>query len=216
MGRSPELERTATVKTKLNQLMMVMLLIGTLLAAGAAQAAPAPGRTAAPAGSSHADALLPGDTTRAPAAFHQDTPQMARGGNGFLLVWEDTRTNYNNTLEGAAPQGGYESGTQLKDIYAARLDAAGQLMDPTPIVVAQAPWSQTRPQVAWNGQNWLVVWNTRAGGRHHDHDRRAGGARLAARGGAGQPGHRPRTGDPPLTSSGPSWPATAPTGWWPG
>ena len=69
MGRSPELERTATVKTKLNQLMMVMLLIGTLLAAGAAQAAPAPGRTAAPAGgSSHADALLPGDTT--PARQH--------------------------------------------------------------------------------------------------------------------------------------------------
>ena len=81
-------------------------------------------------------------------------------GNGYLVVWEDSRTNYNNILDGAAPQGGDEGGQQLKDIYAARLDAAGQLMDPTPIVVAQAPWSQTRPQVAWNGQNWLVVWNT--------------------------------------------------------
>ena len=109
MGRSPELERTETVKTKIHPLVIVLLLVASLLAAGAAQAAPSTGRTSAPAsGSSHAAALLPGDTTRAPAAFHQDTPQMARGGNGFLLVWEDSRTNYNNTLEGAAPQGGYE------------------------------------------------------------------------------------------------------------
>src|SRR3954468_23307281 len=151
MRCSPIRKRQRTVKTKIQQLALIMMLIGMLLAAGAAQAGPAPASAPVGPGRDHVAAVLPGDGAPAPAAFNQDTPQMARGGNGYLVVWEDSRTNYTNTLEGAAPQGGYEAGQQLKDIYAARLDATGQLVDTTPIVVAQAPWSQTRPQVAWNG-----------------------------------------------------------------
>ena len=104
--------------------------------------------------------LLPGDSAVGPAAGNQETPQIAPGGNGYLAVWEDSRTNYAGILEGFLPSGGEVTGQSLKDIYAVRLDANGQPIDTTPIIVAQATWSQTRPQVAWNGQNWLVVWNT--------------------------------------------------------
>lgn len=104
--------------------------------------------------------LLPGDTAISAAAFNQNTPEIARSDNGYLVVWEDSRTNYINIIDGFQPEAGQESGQLLKDIYAIRLDANGQPLDQTPIVVSQDIWSQTRPQVAWNGESWLVVWNT--------------------------------------------------------
>jgi hypothetical protein len=141
----------------------IMTALMILLVAGFAPVVPA--RAGAwPAAGSVAPArsvtLLPGDAALALAAGNQDMPQIAAGGPGYLVVWEDARTNYAGVLEGVLPDGGQVSGQTLRDIYAARLDAAGQLLDSTPIVVTQAARSQTRPQVAWNGQLWLVVWNT--------------------------------------------------------
>ncbi len=79
----------------------------------------------------------------------QEDVQIAAGGGGFLVVWTDKRTSYRN-FEGLDQTG--------RDVYAARLDAGGNLIDPTPIVVCQDFGSQQEPEVAWNGQHWLVVW----------------------------------------------------------
>ena len=105
-------------------------------------------------------ALLPGDGAIGPAAGNQQYSQIAAGGNGYLVVWEDSRANFGWGAGNAAVPTGSSGGQSLSDIYAARLDANGQLLDATPIVVSQATWDQTRPRVSWNGQNWLVVWTT--------------------------------------------------------
>ena len=59
----------------------------------------------------------------------------------------------------AGPYTGPGLGT-IMDIYAARLDASGNLIDTTPIVISQAGYIQSSPVVGWNGQNWLVAWST--------------------------------------------------------
>src|SRR5215204_2031426 len=105
---------------------------------------------------------LPGDTSLAvPPAGKQEKPQVSRGGETFLAVWTDTRSALapNGTLSvgGGGPYFGPLLGL-MNDIYAARLDAAGNVIDQHPIVVSQGPYNQSFPQVAWNGQNWLVVW----------------------------------------------------------
>ncbi len=90
---------------------------------------------------------LPGDATVGAAAGQQDGPAIERGGNQFLAVWVDNRTTYS----------GEETGN---DIYAVRLDAAGNAIDPTPIVIDQTYGYQRLPRVSWNGQNWLVVYES--------------------------------------------------------
>src|SRR5688572_12455537 len=80
--------------------------------------------------------LLPGDTARTAAPGTQETPRIASGSSGFLTVWADTRS----ALNGANTSGPYDGpgrGTML-DIYAARLDAAGNVIDRDPIVISQA------------------------------------------------------------------------------
>lgn len=96
-----------------------------------------------------------------PATGKQEKPQLAKGGETFLAVWSDTRTALaaNGTIQvgGGGPYSGQGLGT-MNDIYAARLDESGNVIDQHPIVVSQASYDQSYPQVAWNGQNWLVVW----------------------------------------------------------
>src|SRR6476661_8138674 len=60
-------------------------------------------------------ALLPGDSAIGPAAGNQETPQIVAGGNGYLVVWEDSRTNYAGILDGALPSGGEVGGQSLRD-----------------------------------------------------------------------------------------------------
>ncbi len=91
---------------------------------------------------------LPGDDAISPAYNNQQAPAIAQGGDKHLVVWEDSR---------AIATGGTESETG-RDIYAMRLDNAGNLLDPTPFAVTAAAGSQTSPKVAWNGTNWLVVY----------------------------------------------------------
>ncbi len=92
---------------------------------------------------------LPGDGALSPAAGDQVGPAIARGGNQYLVAWTDARTSF-FTAGGEAGSG--------RDIYAARLDAEGNLIDTTPIVVNQDESDQYDPVVVWNGENWLVVW----------------------------------------------------------
>src|SRR6266545_2102639 len=76
------------------------------------------------------------------SANPQYVASIAWDGENYLVVWEDGRT------------GSYNS----RDIYAARLSADGQILDGTGIPIALAPERQHDPIVAWNGTNYLVVW----------------------------------------------------------
>ena len=92
--------------------------------------------------------LLPGDLTVTPATHSQQDHAIAKGGNQYLAVWMDTR---GQSVGGGANQSGM-------DIFAIRLDLAGNPIDtaPFPVCVA-AGWQQT-PKVTWNGQQWLVTF----------------------------------------------------------
>jgi hypothetical protein len=105
--------------------------------------------------------VLPGDTTLAPPAGDQTNVAFARGAGLSLMVWEDTRA----ALAGTQDSHGYDGvATRITDVYAARIDDAGQPIDTLPIRVTKGAFSQTVPKVAWNGQNWLVVWTSRTAG----------------------------------------------------
>jgi Bacterial Ig domain/IPT/TIG domain/Viral BACON domain len=102
--------------------------------------------------------ILPGDMAVAPAPGNQYNPHVARGGNQYLAVWVDNRTVINGQISGiGSPTNGTGRGT-LDDIYAARLDANGNALDT--IIVAGGQYNQGTPRVGWNGQNWLVAWQT--------------------------------------------------------
>lgn len=110
-----------------------------------------------------APSFLPGDAAIVPAAGLQEQPSVAAGGPGSLVVWADARSSL---IPLAAFSGGpflSPGGGTMRDIYAARLDADGNLLDSTPIIVSAAGLNQAFPKVAWNGQNWLVVWMGQAG-----------------------------------------------------
>jgi hypothetical protein len=103
--------------------------------------------------------LLAGDTSPAAAAGPQLAPKIARGGNEYLAVWADRRTAVGANGSIGIVYFGAGIGS-MTDILAARLDASGNVIDTTPIVISQADFNQTAPQVEWNGQNWLVTWMT--------------------------------------------------------
>ena len=82
--------------------------------------------------------LLPGDGAHDEATGNQEEVAIEAGGSGFLTAWTDMRTAAQD------PQGLDQHGN---DVYAARLDAAGNLIDTTPIIVSQDAGSQRRASV---------------------------------------------------------------------
>lgn len=105
--------------------------------------------------------VLPGDTALLPPAGDQTNVAFARGAGTTLMVWEDTRA----ALAGTQDSHGYDGlTTRITDVYAARIDDAGNPIDTLPIRVATGAFSQSVPKAAWNGQNWLVVWTSRTAG----------------------------------------------------
>ncbi len=105
-------------------------------------------------GASAGQHVLPGDNARVPAVGGSRFCAIARGGPGYLVVWEDTRTS----MAGWSAQQP-RMGNQM-DIYGLRLDLAGQPIDAEPIVITNMGRSQREPRLAWNGQAWLVVFTT--------------------------------------------------------
>ncbi|SEM33953.1 hypothetical protein SAMN05444354_11549 [Stigmatella aurantiaca] len=79
------------------------------------------------------------------ATYSQYYPSVTHDGTNFLVVWDDIRgSNY--------------------DIYAARVNNAGSVLDLSGIPVSTATGSQRYPAAAYNGTNFLVVWqDTRSG-----------------------------------------------------
>lgn len=92
--------------------------------------------------------FLPGEEGLAPAPFDQREPAISLGDTQYLVAWTDTRT-------GEAPMIFTGNST---DIFAARVDDAGTLIDTTSIPITMAGANQSNPKIAWNGQNWLVIW----------------------------------------------------------
>ena len=92
--------------------------------------------------------FVPGDDAIGAAAGDQSAPAIARGGDTFLVVWSDKRSN---------PNGGiYFEFETSNDIYGVRLDATGNPLEPVSFPIAAGPGSQENPKVVWNGTNWLV------------------------------------------------------------
>lgn len=95
--------------------------------------------------------FLSGDSAIGASAGMQVEATIARGGEQYLAVWSDGRTSPDDYWP-FATEG---SGT---DIYGVRLDGEGNRIDVVPFVIHQGFGDQSSPQVAWNGESWLVVW----------------------------------------------------------
>lgn len=135
------------------------VLLGVVPAATAAVAAPP---------------LVPGKAfVLAPVrsdARHQLHPAVAWDGkNTYLVVWQ---------------QGRFYHSAQQADILAARVDANGRVLDPTPLVVCEVAGSQERPQVAFSDGVFLVAWHDLRNGRDWD----VYGARVSTEGRVLEPG----------------------------
>ena len=102
--------------------------------------------------------MFPGDDQIELAVNVQELISVAKGDQYYLAVWTDIRTvNEILTVFGSGPYFEEQMGN-TRDIYAVRYDLSGNLVDQEPIVVSNATYSQTRPRVAWNGENFLVTW----------------------------------------------------------
>jgi hypothetical protein len=99
--------------------------------------------------------FLPGDRAIRLSARDQVAPEIASGGSTVLAVWQDGRALPANLLIPPAIE--WETSY---DIYAMRLDANGAPLDRIPLVVTQEAAAQSKPQVSWNGTNWLVVFES--------------------------------------------------------
>jgi len=78
-----------------------------------------------------------------PARGSQRDPTVAWNGSQYLVAWSDER----------------DASTTGWDIYAARVNADGAIMDPGGIPVARSPGDQGEPTIASDGTNFLVVWS---------------------------------------------------------
>ncbi|HEU4403209.1 MAG TPA: PKD domain-containing protein [Candidatus Polarisedimenticolia bacterium] len=94
--------------------------------------------------------FVPGDVAITAAAMYQVAPFLSQGGSAVLAVWADNRAN---------STGGYEGETSW-DIYGMRLDGAGNPLEAVPFAVTAGRASQHNPRAAWNGTNWLVVYES--------------------------------------------------------
>lgn len=88
------------------------------------------------------------DTVRDESGFaistalgHQLFPAAAWGTSSWLVVWSDGRASPSEF-----------------DIYCSRVSASGQVLDPAGIQLCAATNYQYFPDVAFDGTNWLVVW----------------------------------------------------------
>lgn len=94
-----------------------------------------------------APAFLPGGAALGASPGAQQNPGISGSDDGTtLVVWSDARTG----IAGSAQ-------TDL-DVLGVRLDAAGNRLDATPFVIAGGFGDQRAPNLSWNGQDWLVLW----------------------------------------------------------
>ncbi len=73
------------------------------------------------------------------ATNDQMSPAVGFDGTNYLVVWADMRTN-------------------VWDIYGTRVDQSGDVLNPAGIVISNAANYQEEPAIAFDGTNYLVVW----------------------------------------------------------
>jgi hypothetical protein len=74
-------------------------------------------------------------------------PSVGFGGSRYLVAWDDMRNG-------------------LRDIYCARIDSNGTVVDPNGIAVSVAASSQSNSAIAFDGTNYLIVWQDKRNGTH--------------------------------------------------
>jgi len=72
----------------------------------------------------------------------QENPRVAFAGGVFLVVWQDLRSGKD------------------ADVLAARISPQGNVLDAKPIPIAAGPGTQALPDVAGDGRDFLVVWQS--------------------------------------------------------
>jgi hypothetical protein len=83
------------------------------------------------------------------ARADQTRPAAASDGSAFFAVWEDGRNVYD-------------------DIYAARISAAGSVLDSAGIAVCNASLAQENADVAFDGERYAVVWQDKRSNVDYD------------------------------------------------
>jgi len=84
--------------------------------------------------------LDPGGIAISTAAEDQLYPAIAFDGTNYLVAWQDRRSGFSY------------------DIYEARVSAGGSVLDPGGIAVSNVGDDQNWPAIAFDGTNYLVVW----------------------------------------------------------
>ena len=83
-------------------------------------------------------------------AIGREYPAIAFDGTNYLIVWQDWRN-------GTDP-----------NIYGARVDGGGVVLDPAGVAICTAPGWQWYPAVAFDGMNYMVAWQDWRDGVEHD------------------------------------------------
>jgi hypothetical protein len=77
-------------------------------------------------------------------------PAVASDGQNFLVVWAGWR------------------GGEEPDVFGARVTPAGEVLDTAGFIISSTPEEQMEPAIAFDGQNYLVVWQDERGGEGND------------------------------------------------
>jgi hypothetical protein len=78
------------------------------------------------------------------ASYEQSSPAVAFDDTIYLVVWEDYRN--------------CGTGEERWDIYGARVNSAGTVLDASGRPISTEDYDQRSPSVAYDGENFLVVW----------------------------------------------------------
>lgn len=80
------------------------------------------------------------------AENRQELPVIAFDGTNYLAIWEDRRRN-----------------SLIPDIFGSRISQTGVVLDPLGLAISTATNDQQAPSIAFDGTNYLAVWED---GRH--------------------------------------------------